>query len=131
VARLDTEELVKIVRISHDEHGGSRSSDVDVDFDPRPFAAGVPALLVSGATPARAVSFVEFPAEVRETAPHPTPRRQLGAVLSGTAETETTDGEVRRLTAGSVVLVEDTEGRGHITRVVERPFRIMFVALEE
>jgi hypothetical protein len=121
---------VKFVRISHDDDGGSRSSDVIVNLEKRRFAAGVPALLVSRTSPAAAVSFVEFPADVRDTAPHPTPQRQFGVVLSGTAETETTEGEVRRLTPGSVVLVEDTEGRGHITRVVEPTFRILFVALE-
>ena len=121
---------MNVVKISHDGAGGSRSSDVAVDFEARPFAAGVPPLLVSQATSCHAVSFVEFPPEVRDTEPHPTPRRQFGAVLSGVAETETTDGEVRRLTAGSIVLVEDTLGRGHVTRVVEAPFRIMFVALD-
>jgi hypothetical protein len=121
---------VQVVRITHDDAGGSRSSDIAVEFEGRPFAAGVPPLLVSQATRCHALSFVEFPAQVRDTAPHPTPRRQFGTVLTGVAETKTTDGEVRRLTPGTVVLLEDTDGRGHTTRIIEGPFRIMFVALD-
>jgi hypothetical protein len=36
--------------------------------------------------------------------------------LTGEVEFETSDGDIRRLPAGSVVLVEDTTGKGHITR---------------
>lgn len=49
---------------------------------------------------------------------HPAPRRQFVIQLSGEVEVEASDGEVRRLGPGSVVLVEDTEGRGHVTRPV-------------
>jgi hypothetical protein len=36
--------------------------------------------------------------------------------LTGKVEFETSDGVVRRLAAGSVVLAEDTTGKGHISR---------------
>jgi hypothetical protein len=121
---------MRYVRIEHDGSGGSRSVDVDVDLREQPFAAGVPPLLVSAPMLSEAVVFVEFPDDVRDTDPHPAPRRQIGAVLSGVAETTTTDGEVRRFPPGSVVLLEDTEGRGHVTRIVETPFSIMFVPLD-
>jgi hypothetical protein len=117
------------VKIEQDGAGGSRSVDVDVAVDARPFAAGVPPLLVSSPLDAAEAVFVEFPSDVRDTDPHPTPRRQLGIVLGGVAETTTTDGAVRRFSAGSVVLLEDTEGAGHVTRVIESPFQIVFVAL--
>jgi hypothetical protein len=47
------------------------------------------------------------------------PTRQFAVALSGTVEYETSDGEIRRQAPGSVVLVEDTQGRGHITRFPE------------
>jgi hypothetical protein len=119
------------VRIESDESGGSRCVDVDVAVEKQPFAAGVPPLLVSPAIGATAVTFVEFPETVRETDPHPTPRRQFAVVLDGVAETRTTDGAVRRLEAGSVVLLEDTHGAGHVTTVIDPPFRVVFVALDD
>jgi hypothetical protein len=118
------------VKIEDDGAGGSRSVDVEVAVEEQPFAAGVPPLLVSTPHAATAGVFVEFPDDVRDTEPHPTPRRQLGVVLSGKVQTQTTDGEVRTYTPGSVVLLEDTEGAGHVTRVLETPFQIMFVALD-
>jgi len=39
--------------------------------------------------------------------------------LTGEVEFETSDGDIRRLPPGSVVLAEDTTGKGHITR--QRP----------
>ncbi len=35
--------------------------------------------------------------------------------LTGEVEFETSDGDIRRLAAGSVVLAEDTTGKGHIS----------------
>ena len=122
---------MEVLRISVDGGGGSRSSCVAIELEGRPFALGVPPLLVSQPTSCQAISFVEFPEEIRDTAPHPAPRRQFGTVLNGVAETETSDGEVRRLRPGSVVLLEDTHGRGHVTRIIEGPFRLMFVALDD
>jgi hypothetical protein len=119
------------VRIESDESGGSRSVDVDVAVEEQPFAAGVPPLFVSPPFGATAATFVEFPHAVKDTDPHPTPRRQFGVVLSGIAETRTSDGAVRRFEAGSVVLLEDTHGAGHVTTVIDPPFRIVFVALDD
>jgi quercetin dioxygenase-like cupin family protein len=47
---------------------------------------------------------------------HPPPTRQFLALLSGAVEVETTDGTVRRLGPGDLVLLEDTTGKGHVTR---------------
>jgi hypothetical protein len=38
--------------------------------------------------------------------------------MSGELEVEVSDGEIRRFSAGSLVLLEDTTGKGHLTRVV-------------
>jgi len=48
--------------------------------------------------------------------PHNAPRRQFIVMMTGVCEIETSDGEVRRFGPGSVILVEDLEGYGHITR---------------
>lgn len=49
---------------------------------------------------------------------HPAPRKQFIVVLEGVLEIEAGDGEKRRFTSGSVVLVTDTEGRGHRTNTL-------------
>ena len=49
---------------------------------------------------------------------HPAPQRQFVITLAGEAEVVAGDGETRRLRPGTVLLVEDTTGRGHVTRGV-------------
>jgi hypothetical protein len=72
----------------------------------------------------------------RETAPdydydwHPAPERQYIVLLDGEIEITVGDGETRRFRGGDVLLVEDTEGRGHRTRTVDgRVRRSLFVPL--
>ncbi len=85
----------------------------------------------------RAVFSSPFPADsasfryvVREAAtehPHNTPRRQFIVMLSGACEVEASDGERRTLGPGSVLLLEDTDGIGHITRRVGDEDRLTLV----
>ena len=69
----------------------------------------------------------EFPDE-----PHTAPRRQLIVSLSGESEVTVSDGETRRFGPGSVVLVEDTSGKGHRTRRIGDTVReTLFITLPE
>lgn len=47
---------------------------------------------------------------------HNGPRPQLGVTLNGCAENETGDGTVTRPVPGDVAFIDDTTGRGHVTR---------------
>ena len=62
------------------------------------------------------VRFVHIPAGAREADFHKPPGRLLAIWLDGEVEFETSDGETRRVSAGNAVLVEDTHGKGHISR---------------
>ena len=66
--------------------------------------------------PASRVRFVHVPAGVGEAGWHTPPGRILAVWLDGIVEFETSDGEVRHVSAGGFVLVEDTHGKGHISR---------------
>src|SRR3954452_16940884 len=60
---------------------------------------------------------------------HPASRRQLLVVLSGTLEIETSDGEKRRCSSGEVFLADDVGSRGHRSRTIGGPARVLFVHL--
>ncbi len=116
---------MKITRIHADEAGVTRFDDLDV-----PLSDAGEIGRLSEDWPARAVVF-------RENDPgydfdwHPAPRRQLVILLDGEIEIEVGDGEVRRFKGGDVLLLEDTEGRGHRTRNVKAARRrSLFVALD-
>lgn len=49
---------------------------------------------------------------------HNAPRRQYVIAIPGEVEIEASDGTVRRIVPGDILLAEDLTGRGHTTRVV-------------
>jgi uncharacterized cupin superfamily protein len=62
---------------------------------------------------------------------HPAPQRQFVIILGGEAEVQPAEGPPRRVTAGTVMLVEDTAGSGHRTRNVgSGPWSMLWVPLE-
>lgn len=60
---------------------------------------------------------------------HAAPRRQLVIHLSGAAEIEASDGSKRTLGVGSILLTDDTEGKGHCMTSTELPRMALFVPL--
>lgn len=117
-------------RIFSDESGESHFGRVDVDLASTNYAPPAPPLDVSTPDPAERVLF--FRAPVGWTGDfHPSPRRQLYIGLSGSIEVTVSDGEVRVYPPGSVVLLEDTHGKGHYTKAVgDTEWRGAFVHLE-
>jgi len=74
----------------------------------------------------------------RENAPdydydwHQAPRRQYVILLDGHIEIEVSDGNKRRFQGGDVLLVEDTEGKGHRTSTIDgKRRRSIFVTLKD
>jgi len=71
------------------------------------------------------------PTGAGETGWHNPPQRLLVLWLTGEVEFETSDGDIRRLPPGSVVLAEDTTGKGHITRHPPEGQLVVHVALAQ
>ena len=62
----------------------------------------------------------------------PASRRMIAVYLSGEGEIEASDGDVRRLSPGTVLLAEDTAGRGHRVKVVgDEPVRVVHIVLPD
>src|SRR5689334_22099804 len=66
--------------------------------------------------------------EASDTDPHNAPRRLLIVQVDGTVEVEVSDGEKRLFGPGSALLVEDTTGKGHVTRNVSGRPRSTLIA---
>lgn len=104
-------------RIFSDATGDTHFATVEVAMHWADFAPPAPPVQLAEFTPAARFTFVAVPARW-EGDWHPTPRRQWFIMLAGSWEVVVSDGEVRRFEPGTVVLVEDTTGKGHITRIV-------------
>ena len=76
--------------------------------------------------------FAWIPAGMRIADWHTIPVRQFVIWLTGWVEFETSDGDVRRCNPGTVVLVEATFGKGHISsHPAEEGQFLMFVPVPD
>jgi len=108
---------MQIVRLHSDEDGESHFQDTEIELDLTDYAPPAPPLNVSPSMPANGFAFMEAPAGWSSDW-HPSSARNLFFVLSGEWQVTASDGESRRLGVGSVLLVEDTTGKGHSSCVV-------------
>lgn len=122
---------MKIARLYNDESGESHYGDVEVDFTWQDFAPPARPLGVTPFVPAGAVGFIQ--GEVGWVGDwHPVPQKQYMYTLQGVVEATVSDGETRQFAAGEGALLEDTEGKGHFTRVIgDEPLIMIVVTLAD
>jgi hypothetical protein len=119
------------VRIYADTEGLTHFEEAEEALTAVDFAPPAAPQQVSTLVPASRVGFLSVPPGWFGDW-HPVPRRQFLFYLAGEVEIEVGDGEVRRFGPGSVLLAEDTDGRGHTTRVVSAdPVRAAVVQLPD
>jgi hypothetical protein len=75
------------------------------------------------------VRLTQIPAGMREVAWHTVQEPNLAVRLDGSVEYETSDGEVRHVQAGSFLLVEDTHGKGHLSRHSAEAQTVIWISL--
>jgi hypothetical protein len=105
------------VRMYAGSDGETHFEDVTVDLKLGDYSPPTPPVYISPFVAAKQLGFVSVPAGwVGEW--HPVPSRQVFFYLAGEMDVQVSDTERRRFRAGSVLLAEDTGGRGHKSRVV-------------
>jgi quercetin dioxygenase-like cupin family protein len=100
-----------------DSDGESHFKDMEIELQETDFAPPALPMNVSSFTPANEVGFIAAPPGWYGEW-HPAPQRQFMFLLAGQIEVGVSDGEVRTYGPGDIALLEDTSGRGHVTRVV-------------
>ncbi|CCE05369.1 conserved hypothetical protein [Bradyrhizobium sp. STM 3843] len=94
-------------------------------------APGAKPFQVSGRYLASSIAFTQIPAGMRQVDWHTVPARILTVRLTGAVEYETSDGEVRHVSAGEFVLVEDTHGKGHLSRHSPDAQAVLWITLPD
>ena len=97
--------------------GESHFEDVEVPAQMAQVVPGRPAVESSAAIPTSNATLLHLGADW-DGAWHPTPKRWFVVTLAGVSEITTSDGETRRFGPGSLLLLDDTTGKGHNTRVL-------------
>jgi hypothetical protein len=108
---------VKIQRVYSDSDGVSHFEEIDVEMTSVEFAPPAPRLDASEFQEATRVGIIRASPGWKGDW-HPAPCRQLMFYLAGWVEAETSDGGRLTLGPGTVVLAEDTTGKGHRSWVV-------------
>ena len=109
---------IKVTRIYTGDDGKTHAEELAMPLGPTRGATEL--------SPSIPVTSVQF----RRTSPayfidwHTAPRRQYVITLAGESEVEIGDGTTIRLHPGHILLAEDLEGQGHISRAVGSSDRI-------
>ena len=115
-----------ITRVYTGSDGKSHFEDVEIEFlDKGPMGS------ISSLWSAKGVLFRKVSGDY-DLDFHNAPRRQFVVNLTGAVEIEVGDGTKRQLGAGSILLAEDTEGQGHISRSINgEPRECLFIPLSD
>jgi hypothetical protein len=107
----------RYVRLYTDEFGETHFEDVELSLASADYVPSAPPLFMADFYPVSASYWIGLPGDWDGQTAHPTPRRQLLCTVQGEYEVTASDGEVRCFPAGSLLLIEDTLGKGHQTRI--------------
>ena len=111
------ENKLPFFRLCPDAAGVSHFKPMEVEVFLREFAPPAAAFSVSELKPASRHGFLCLPGGwVGEL--HPSPMRMWIVVVSGEMEFKAGDGATQRLLPGSALLLEDTTGMGHCSKVL-------------
>ena len=108
---------MRIHNLYEDAEGISHFRDIDIEWVKEAHGSKLSAQL-----PATGIIFRQVRADY-ELDWHPAPRRQYIINLDAASEITASDGETRRIDAGEVLLVEDTTGKGHLSKAVDGKLR--------
>jgi hypothetical protein len=118
-------ETMKIHNLWVDDKGESHWRDVEVEYVEKTRAGRL-----SKRLPATGVIFREVQPDY-DLDWHPAPRRQYIVNLDAGVQITASDGEARKIGAGEVILVEDTHGKGHLSKAVDAKIRnCIFITLD-
>lgn len=116
---------MRVHNLYEDANGESHFRDIEVEWVEERGGSQLSARL-----PASGIVFRRVAAEYDRDW-HPAPRRQYVVNLDAGVQITASDGETRVIGAGEILLVEDTTGRGHMSKAVGDKVRhCLFIPVE-
>jgi len=116
---------MRIHNIYVDAQGETHFRDIEVEWTQEG-----PGGKTSERLPATGIIFRATPGSY-DYAWHPAPRRQYIINLDAGVQITASDGQSRKIGAGEVILVEDTWGKGHVSKALDGKLRhCIFVPIE-
>jgi hypothetical protein len=125
----EMEASMNCLRIYATADGESHFGEVEIPTSPRHVHPDAAAFEVSANYAATRIRFTRIPAGAGQVDWHTVPERVLTVRLDGSADYQTSDGDERRVPAGSFVLFEDTQGKGHKSRHSPEAQTVIWISL--
>jgi hypothetical protein len=122
---------MKCLRIYATPDGESHFEEAEIPLTLAELFPDRPSFYLSSRYTASRVRFVSIPAGVKEANWHTAPERLLAVWLNGETEFETSDGEIRRLPPGGLLLAEDVHGKGHVSRHPEEGQQLIIISMPD
>lgn len=117
---------MKLTHLTATEDGGSRFGEIEIHVDETATDPWGNVVNRSEVFPIVGSMIMEMPAGLIMDW-HASARPSFIVVMSGTVESETTDGAKRSWSAGEIFFTDDRGGRGHRTLTVGGPARLLFL----
>lgn len=117
-------ERMRIHNLYTDANGESHFRDIEVDWVEERRGSKL-----SKRLPATGIIFRETSAEY-DLDWHPAPRRQYIVNLDAGVQITASDGEVRIIGAGEIILVEDITGKGHLSKGLGKMRHSLFIPID-
>lgn len=105
------------IRIYTDSHGETHIEEETISMERQDFSPPTPFLDVSSLQAVQSMSVLRLPPGW-DADWHPSPCRQWQLYLTGSIYFEASDGRNRVVSAGEIVLLEDTTGKGHLSHAM-------------
>jgi hypothetical protein len=121
---------MKYIRLFADAGGDSHFAEIEIEFADNDYTPSAPPLGLSPMSKASQFGFMSAPAGW-ESDWHPSSARNFFVVINGEWEVTASDGETRRFGPHSLLLVEDTTGKGHTSRVISDSIAAMVELTKE
>ncbi len=114
------------VRLYTDENGVSQFEDKEIELDSGFVVPPAEPLHIAQFFGADRSFWIGAPTTWKGEESHPAPSRQIFITVRGEYQVTAGDGAPRKFPAGSVLLLEDTTGSGHSTRITSADDCIVF-----
>jgi hypothetical protein len=125
---MTPEDAMKVhyTRLFANSQGASSFEDKEAELKLGFAAPPAEPLYTAQFSPAEGTFWLGAPPTWKGDAPHPAPRRMVFITVQGEYQIEATDGETRQFPLGRVLLIENTTGTGHSTKVIGGQDAIVF-----
>lgn len=116
----------RYVRLYTDSRGETHFEDLEMSMTHQEFAPVNIPLNMANFLPVSTSFWLGAPGEWEGDVPRPALKRQIFCTVEGEYQITASDGDVRCFPAGSVLFIDDTHGKGHLTRVTNKKGAVVF-----